>query len=331
MVVARGGRRGPSRPANRRGAEVRPPALPPPHEALPLMPFLERIALGSILIGAVVLALKTLAWWMTGSIALMSDALESTVNIATALAAFVAIRLAARPADARHPYGHHKAEFFSAVLEGVMIVIAALLILREAYFGLLAPVALEAPAAGIAVNAAATAINGAWCAVLMVQGRRLRSPALAADGRHLLSDVVSSVGVTAGVVLALATGWAILDPALAALVALNILWSGWKVLASSIGGLMDEAVPDEVLAEIRATISDAASGAIEAHDLRTRHAGRITFIEFHLVIDGRTSVAESHEICDRIEKALKAAVPGAQITIHVEPENKAKAGGIPVL
>ncbi|MFZ8942485.1 MAG: cation diffusion facilitator family transporter [Gemmobacter sp.] len=295
------------------------------------MPFLERIALGSILIGAVVLALKTLAWWMTGSIALMSDALESTVNIATALAAFVAIRLAARPADARHPYGHHKAEFFSAVLEGVMIVIAALLILREAYFGLLAPVALEAPAAGIAVNAAATAINGAWCAVLMVQGRRLRSPALAADGRHLLSDVVSSVGVTAGVVLALATGWAILDPALAALVALNILWSGWKVLASSIGGLMDEAVPDEVLAEIRATISDAASGAIEAHDLRTRHAGRITFIEFHLVIDGRTSVAESHEICDRIEKALKAAVPGAQITIHVEPENKAKAGGIPVL
>ena len=181
------------------------------------------------------------------------------------------------------------------------------------------------------INAAATAINGAWCAVLMVQGRRLRSPALAADGRHLLSDVVSSVGVTAGVVLALATGWAILDPALAALVALNILWSGWKVLASSIGGLMDEAVPDEVLAEIRATISDAASGAIEAHDLRTRHAGRITFIEFHLVIDGRTSVAESHEICDRIEKALKAAVPGAQITIHVEPENKAKAGGIPVL
>jgi len=132
------------------------------------MSYLERLALGSILIGAVVLALKTLAWWMTGSIALMSDALESTVNIATALAAFVAIRVAARPADARHPYGHHKAEFFSAVLEGVMIVIAALLILREAYFGLLAPVAIEAPAAGIAVNAAATAINGLWCAVLMV-------------------------------------------------------------------------------------------------------------------------------------------------------------------
>jgi len=295
------------------------------------MSYLERLALGSILIGAVVLALKSLAWWVTGSIALMSDALESTVNIATALAAFVAIRVAARPADARHPYGHHKAEFFSAVLEGVMIVIAALLILREAYFGLLAPVAIEAPAAGIAVNAAATAINGLWCAVLMVQGRRMRSPALVADGRHLLSDVVSSVGVTAGVVLALATGWAILDPALAALVALNILWSGWKVLASSIGGLMDEAVPDDVLAQIRGTISDAAHGAIEAHDLRTRHAGRITFIEFHLVVDGQTTVAEAHDICDRIEQALKSAVPGARITIHVEPENKAKAGGIPVL
>jgi len=152
-----------------------------------------------------------------------------------------------------------------------------------------------------------------------------------ADGRHLMSDVVSSVGVTAGVVLALATGWAILDPALAALVALNILWSGWKVLASSIGGLMDEAVPDDVLAQIRGTISDAAHGAIEAHDLRTRHAGRITFIEFHLVVDGQTTVAEAHDICDRIEQALKSAVQGARITIHVEPENKAKAGGIPVL
>ncbi len=295
------------------------------------MPFLQRIALGSILIGAVVLALKTVAWWMTGSVALMSDALESTVNIATAVAAFVAIRVAARPADARHPYGHHKAEFFSAVLEGVMIVVAALLILREAYFGLIDPVALDAPYEGLAVNALATVINALWCAVLLVQGRRMRSPALAADGRHLLSDVVSSVGVTAGVLLAMVTGWAILDPALAALVALNILWSGWKVLSSSIGGLMDEAVPDETLALIRTTISDAGLGAIEAHDLRTRHAGRAVFIEFHLVIDGQTSVADAHDICDRIEKALKLAVHEARVTIHVEPENKAKAGGIPVV
>lgn len=295
------------------------------------MPFLQRIALGSILIGAVVLALKTVAWWMTGSVALMSDALESTVNIATAVAAFVAIRVAARPADARHPYGHHKAEFFSAVLQGVMIVVAALLILREAYFGLIDPVALDAPYEGLAVNALATVINALWCAVLLVQGRRMRSPALAADGRHLLSDVVSSVGVTAGVLLAMVTGWAILDPALAALVALNILWSGWKVLSSSIGGLMDEAVPDETLALIRTTISDAGLGAIEAHDLRTRHAGRAVFIEFHLVIDGQTSVADAHDICDRIEKALKLAVHEARVTIHVEPENKAKAGGIPVV
>ena len=295
------------------------------------IPILQLVAAGSIAVGMLVLGLKLVAWWMTGSIALYSDALESTVNIATAIAAFIAIRVASRPADARHPYGHHKAEFFSAVVEGVMIVVAALLILREAYFGFLDPRPLEAPLGGLLVNLLAGAVNAAWCVVLLTQGRRRRSPALVADGKHLLSDVVSSVGVTAGVLLALLTGWAVLDPALAAIVALNILWSGWKVLASSIGGLMDEAVPDDVLGRIRTIISDHATGAIEAHDLRTRHAGRMTFIDFHLVVDGQTPVAAAHDICDRIEKALKDEVADAQITIHVEPENKAKHAGVLVL
>jgi cation diffusion facilitator family transporter len=295
------------------------------------IPLLQLVAAGSIAVGMLVLGLKLVAWWMTGSIALYSDALESTVNIATAIAAFIAIRVASRPADARHPYGHHKAEFFSAVVEGVMIVVAALLILREAYFGFLDPRPLEAPLGGLLVNLLAGAVNAAWCVVLLTQGRRRRSPALVADGKHLLSDVVSSVGVTAGVLLALLTGWAVLDPALAAIVALNILWSGWKVLASSIGGLMDEAVPDDVLGRIRTIISDHATGAIEAHDLRTRHAGRMTFIDFHLVVDGQTPVAAAHDICDRIEKALKDEVADAQITIHVEPENKAKHAGVLVL
>ena len=295
------------------------------------IPLLQLVAAGSIAVGMLVLGLKLVAWWMTGSIALYSDALESTVNIATAIAAFIAIRVASRPADARHPYGHHKAEFFSAVVEGVMIVVAALLILREAYFGFLDPRPLEAPLGGLLVNLLAGAVNAAWCVVLLTQGRRRRSPALVADGKHLLSDVVSSVGVTAGALLALLTGWAVLDPALAAIVALNILWSGWKVLASSIGGLMDEAVPDDVLGRIRTIISDHATGAIEAHDLRTRHAGRMTFIDFHLVVDGQTPVAAAHDICDRIEKALKDEVADAQITIHVEPENKAKHAGVLVL
>lgn len=290
-----------------------------------------RIAAGSILVGIVVLGLKVLAWWMTGSIALLSDALESTVNVVTAIAALIAIRVAALPADANHPYGHHKAELFSAVLEGVMIIIAALLIMREAYHGLMAPRVLDAPLQGLLVNGAASAINAFWCWVLISQGRKRRSPALTADGHHLLSDVISSIGVTFGVLLAIETGWAVLDPTLAGLVALNILWSGWKVMRNSMSGLLDEAVPDDVMAKVRATIALEATGAVEAHDLRTRHAGQATFIEFHLVVPGEQTVAAAHETCDRIEAALKAVVKDCVVTIHVEPEYKAKHSGIVVL
>ena len=290
-----------------------------------------KLAAGSLVVGIVVLGLKLVAWWMTGSIALYSDALESTVNVATAIAALLAVRLAEQPADANHPYGHDKAEYISAVVEGVMIVVAAMLILREAAHGLMAPKALDAPLSGLLVNGLASAINAAWCWILITRGRRLRSPALVADGRHLLSDVVSSIGVTLGVLLAIVTGWAILDPALAAAVALNILWSGWHVMKESLGGLMDEAVPDETLGRIRSIISCEADGVMEAHDLRTRHAGRVTFIEFHLVVAGQTSVSDAHDICDRIEQALKAEIDGARVTIHVEPENKAKHSGIVVL
>lgn len=290
-----------------------------------------KLAIGSLFVGILVLGLKALAWWMTGSIALLSDALESTVNVATAIAALIAIRVAALPADANHPYGHHKAEFFSAVLEGVMIIVAALLIMNEAYKGLMTPRVLDAPLQGLLVNGVASVINGIWCWMLITQGRRLRSPALVADGHHLLSDVISSVGVTLGVLAAIETGWAVLDPVLAGVVALNILWSGWKVMKSSLSGLMDEAVPGEMLKTIREVIAAEAVGAQEAHDLRTRHAGKVTFIDFHLVVPGTTTVTEAHDICDRIERALKARVADALITIHVEPENKAKHSGVLVL
>lgn len=290
-----------------------------------------KLALGSLAVGAAVLALKGLAWWMTGSVALFSDALESTVNVATAIAALVAIKVAERPADANHPYGHHKAEFFSAVLEGVMIVIAALLILRESIGAFLNPVPIDAPFEGILVNMAATALNAVWCWVLISRGRRLRSPALVADGRHLLADVVTSVGVAVGLVAAVATGWWVLDPAMAALVAINILWSGSKVIKESLSGLMDEAVPGETMTLIRDVIATEAGGAVQAHDLRTRHAGRITFIDFHLVVPGETTVHDAHAVCDRVEAALKRKVPDANITIHVEPEHKAKSRAIHVI
>jgi cation diffusion facilitator family transporter len=291
----------------------------------------QKLAIGSIFVGTLVLALKYAAYYLTGSIALYSDALESIINVVTAVAAFMAVRMSAAPADANHPYGHHKVEYFSAVLEGVLIIVAALAILREAYSALFAPKMLDAPLEGLALNALASVINAFWSWHLIRQGRRLRSPALAADGRHLLTDVFTSVGVLIGLLFVPLTGWVWLDPALAALVAANILWSGWGLIKESVGGLMDEALPEATLSRVREIIAVNAEGAIEAHDLRTRHAGRMTFIDFHLVVPGLMSVTDAHEICDRLERALKTEVEDALITIHVEPDNKAKHAGIVVL
>ncbi|MCP8884911.1 cation diffusion facilitator family transporter [Devosia sp. XJ19-1] len=289
------------------------------------------IAASSILVGLIVLGLKFLAWWLTGSIALYSDALESIVNVVTAIAALIAVRLAQRPADATLPYGYHKAEYFSAVLVGVMIIVAAILILREAIFGFLAPTLPDAPVQGLAVSGVATIVNLVWAGVLLRQGRLAKSPAIAADGRHLMTDVVSTAGVLVGLGLVYAIGWAQLDAVLAALVALNILWSGWGVIRDSVGGLMDVAVPPDTQVTIREVISSSADGALEAHDIRTRQAGKMTFIDFHLVVPGVMSVDASHTICDRIEAKLREAVSDVQITIHVEPEDKAKHAGIVVL
>jgi cation diffusion facilitator family transporter len=291
----------------------------------------QKLATGSIVAGLLVLGLKFAAYYLTGSIALYSDALESIVNVITAFVSLLAVRTSAKPADADHPYGHGKVEYFSAVIVGVFIVVAALLILREAFQGFMSPRPFNASLEGLFVNGLASVVNGAWCWVLIRQGRGSRSPALVADGKHLLTDVLSSVGVLLGVTLAAITGWAVLDPALAALVAVNILWSGWQLMRESVGGLMDEAVPEKSLARIRELISSNAGGALEAHDLRTRHAGKMTFVDFHLVVPGEMSVAAAHEICDQIESALREEVQHALITIHVEPETKAKHSGVVVL
>lgn len=289
------------------------------------------IATTSIVIGLIVLGLKGLAWWLTGSIALYSDALESIVNVVTAIGALIAVRLAQRPANDALPYGYHKAEYFSAVLVGVMIIVAAILILREAVLGLLSPQLPEAPVEGLAVSAVATIINLVWAGVLIRQGRAAKSPAIAADGKHLMTDVLSTGGVLLGLVLVYVTGIAQLDAILAALVAINILWSGWGVIRDSVGGLMDVAVPAETQKTIRDVISTNADGALEAHDIRTRQAGKMTFIDFHLVVPGAMTVDAAHLICDQIEAKLREAVKDVQITIHVEPEEKAKHAGIVVL
>lgn len=293
-------------------------STPPATQAVTL-----RLALGSIAVGVLVLALKLLAWKATGSVALYSDALESIINVATAIAAFIAIRVSAMPADDNHPYGHTKAEYFSAVVEGVLIILAALAILREAWAGFLAPRPLDAPALGLAISGAATLLNLGWGLLLIRRGRGLRSPALTADGRHLMTDVWTSVGVIAGVALVALTGWSRLDPAIAALVALNILWAGWKIMHESVAGLMDAALPPEDVARIEAIIAATRGPTSDVHDLRTRHAGRLTFIDFSLRVPGSMSVDDSHALCDDIEEALRREFPDASITIHVEPRGHA--------
>lgn len=292
----------------------------------------QKTALAGVGIGLIVLGLKFAAYWLTGSIALYSDALESIINVVAAGAAFLAIGVSARPPDTNHPYGHHKAEYFSAVFEGGLVVGAALSIFHAAYLGFLTPITLDAPFVGLAINGGASVINGVWAWLLLLWGRRWQSPALVADGRHVLTDVVTSVGVIVGVAVVAVTGWLVLDPIVAVLIGVNILWSGYTMVRAGTAGLMDEAPPPEMVARIKELIGQHAAGAIEAHDVRTRHAGRMTFVEFHLVVPGDIRVAEAHEICDRIEAALKADMNGeALITIHVEPEEKAKLAGVPVV
>jgi len=291
----------------------------------------QRIAAGSIALGTVVLALKAAAWLLTGSAALFSDAAETVVNVAASLVALLALRLAEKPADANHPYGHEKAEFFAAVIEGVLIVVAALVIFQHAWDVYRHPAPLAQPFVGMALNGISTVMNLVWSQVLLRRGRALRSAALRADGMHLLSDVVTSAGVLLGVGLVVATGLSFLDPALAAATGLYVLGAGVRVIGGSVGGLMDAAPPEEIVARVRRLVGEHAEGALEAHDLRMRQAGRLTFLEFHLVVPGRMTVSDAHDICDRVEAALKAEVDGLVITIHVEPEGKAKHHGVIVL
>ncbi len=292
------------------------------------MQTISRYAVQSFGVALVVLMLKSAAYWVTGSIALWSDALESIINVVVAGVAFFALRVSLTPPDAQHPFGHHKAEYFSAVLEGALIIVAAFAIFRESAMHFFAPKELDAPGLGIAINAVSSAINAVWGWRLIKIGRRERSPALSADGRHIVSDAVSSTGVIVGVVAAVLSGWLQLDALIAAGVGVYILLSGWHLIEDSVGGLMDQAADAETLANIRITIEKAAKGAIEAHDIYTRYAGRATFIQFHLVVPAAMTVAEAHEICDRIENALRDTVPNASIAIHVEPESKAKHTGI---
>jgi len=279
----------------------------------------------SVPVACLVFALKYCAYYLTDSVALYSDALESVVNIVAAVAAWWAICVSQKPADTNHPFGHYKAEYFSAVFEGLLIILAAFLILYQAWGALVNSAhKLQQPQLGLAVNIFSGLINAAWAFILINRGKKHRSPALEADGRHLVTDVITSFGVVIGLAAALLTGWTVLDPLLAIAVALQILWQGAQLLYKSAQGLMDIGLNAEETAQIRKIISNHAEGAIEAHDLRSRMAGRLVFMEFHLVVPANMTVGKAHKICDRVEQALHKKLGAAHIVIHIEPEDEAK-------
>ena len=286
-----------------------------------------RAAWCSLGVSLAVASLKYAAWRSTGSVALYSDALECIINVAGASAALAALWISRRPADASHPYGHQKAEHVSAIAEGLMVLAAAGVILHEAYATWADPHRLSTPWLGLLLSGLATMMNWVWSWWLIREGRRWKSPAVLASGRHLLTDVWTSGGVAAGFALASATGWLQLDPAVAVLIALNIAWTGIGMILESVGGLMDRANP-EALRRMEKLISAYGNGALQAHDLRTRQCGSITFAEFHLVVPAAMAVRDAHAICDRIEAALQAEFGEAVVNIHMEPEEAAEAVAI---
>ncbi|AGF74773.1 hypothetical protein BAnh1_09000 [Bartonella australis AUST/NH1] len=285
---------------------------------------IQRLTIWSIVVACIVSALRYWAYYITGSVALYSDALESIVNVLSALAAWWAVKVSTKPADQDHPFGHHKAEYFSAILEGVFIIIAAIVILKETWAAFSTVRPLQQPGTWIAIHFVASIINYLWGAILIRQGKIYRSPALKADGVHLMTDVFTSLGILVGLLVAFLSGWAVLDPILAVIVAVHILLQGWKVVKNAAQGLMDAGVELSETVRIRDLISTNACGAIEVHDLRTRVAGRATFIEFHLVVPAAMQVGEAHNICNKIENVLEAEFDNARVIIHVEPENEAK-------
>jgi cation diffusion facilitator family transporter len=288
------------------------------------MTLTRKLAFGSIVVSLIVLLIKGIAYEITGSVALFSDALESIINVVSSITALMAIGFAAQPPDAEHPYGHGKAEYLSAVAIGVMIVLAGIAILREAYAGIIAPQPIDAPLLGLGISSIATVMNAVWSTVLIRLGRRERSAALVSDGKHLLADVVTSAGVVIGVGLVVVSGILVLDSIIAALVALHVLWSGWDVIRENSGGLLDEAAPADEIERIKEIIAANSEEAIETHAVRTRLAGKATFVDFHLVVPGAMTVSRSHAICDRLEAALDEILDEAIVTIHVEPEDEAE-------
>lgn len=280
---------------------------------------LTRFAWLSIAAAVATIAIKTAAWWLTGSIGLLSDALESFVNLAAAGMTLWMLTLSARPASDEYAYGYSKAEYFASGVEGALIFAAALAIAWTALPRLMHPQALTRIDLGVALSLAASAINFAVARVLLGAARRYRSIALEADARHLMTDVWTSIGVAAAVGLVALTGWAILDPLIALAVAANIVVTGFSLVRRSATGLLDRAIPPEQRAAIEDILQGLAPRGITFHALRTRAAAGRSFVSVHLLVPGKWTVHQGHDVAEEVERAIVAAVPGSAVITHIEP------------
>lgn len=273
----------------------------------------------SIAAALVTIALKTLAWWLTGSVGLLSDAMESLVNLAGAVMALWMLHLAAQPADKNHTYGHSKAEYFASAFEGFLILVAALSIGWTALDRLLHPKPLEQLGIGLAVSVLASMVNFAVARILLAAGRQHRSITLEADAHHLMTDVWTSAGVLVGIGAVALSGWNWLDPVVALLVAVNIVWTGVQLMRRSADGLMDIALHPEQQEMVEKVLEDFRQQGIGFHALLSRQAGARVFLSIHVLVPGLWTVQQGHDKVEEIEAAIRAVLPHAHVLTHLEP------------
>jgi cation diffusion facilitator family transporter len=281
-------------------------------------PSLTRYAWLSIAAALLTIGMKTTAYYLTGSVGLLSDALESLVNLAGALMALAMLTIAARPADEEHAYGHTKAEYFSSGFEGALILVAAVMITVTAVRRLISPEPLEQVGLGLIISIAASLINLGVALVMLPAAKRYNSITLEADARHLLTDVWTSVGVIIGVALVAITGWLRLDPLVALVVAANIVWTGVRIIRKSIRGLMDIAIPVEEQNALSKVLEPYEQTGVQFHALRTRQSASRRFVSFHVLVPGEWSVHQGHQLLERIEAGIRNAVPEVTVFTHLE-------------
>ncbi len=282
-------------------------------------PSLRTLIALSIAAAVVNLGMKSVAYFLTNSVGLLSDALESCLNLLAAVAAYIALWYAARPVDATHTYGHEKIEYFSCGLEGLLIIVAGMGIIATAIERFIFHTPLESIGLGAAIAIAASLINLVIGRILIRAGKKHDSIVLEADGKHLMTDVWTTVGVVAALGVVWLTGWHLLDPIVAIVVAINIAWMGFNLIRRSFNGLMDHAIPQQEQQRFRSAVHSQLPAGMLFHALRTRQAGARRFADFHLLVPGKISVHDAHDVAERIEKALRELFPTLEVTIHIEP------------